>query len=163
MLAIQYWRDEQIKHDFEMKLIQPIDALNNAAFIEVLEICYPSTTTNVGEQDCWFILQIFYENFKETADGVTYDQNQLHFLSEQFNIPEGIYDLKKLIKFLNNVLGEYDIFISNDNGKIRISVNMYIEYWLNQKSSNTGKSHDGSDLNKFHLPSSSCNNLKKNF
>ena len=34
---------------FEMKLIQPIDALNNAAFIEVLEICYPSTTTNVGE------------------------------------------------------------------------------------------------------------------
>ena len=114
-------------------------------------------------QDCWFILQIFYENFKKTTDGVTYDQNQLHFLSEQFNIPEGIYDLKKLIKFLNNVLGEYDIFISNDNGKIRISVNMYIEYWLNQKSSNTGKSHDGSDLNKFHLPSSSCNNLKKNF
>ena len=53
--------------------------------------------------------------------------------------PEGIYDLKKLIKFLNNVLGEYDIFISNDNGKIRISVNMYIEYWLNQMSSNTGK------------------------
>ena len=42
------------------------------------------------------------------------------FLSEQFNIPEGIYDLKILIKFLNNVLGEYDIFISNDkNGKIR--------------------------------------------
>ena len=36
-------------NDFEMKLIQPIDALNNAAFIEVLEICYPSTTTNVGE------------------------------------------------------------------------------------------------------------------
>ena len=146
-----------------MKLIQPIDALNNAAFIEVLEICYPSTTINVGEQDCWFILQIFYKNFKKTADGVTYDKNQLHFLSEQFNIPEGIHDLKKLIKLLNNVLGEYDIFISNDNGKIRISVNMYIEYWLNQKSSNTGKSHDGSDLNKFHLPSSSCNNLKKNF
>ena len=41
-------------------------------------------------QDCWFILQIFYENFKKTTDGVTYDQNQLHFLSEQFNIPEGI-------------------------------------------------------------------------
>ena len=77
--------------------------------------------------------------------------------------PEGIYDLKKLIKFLNNVLGEYDIFISNDNGKIRISVNMYIEYWLNQKSSNMGRSHDGSDLNKFHLSSSSCNNLKENF
>ena len=29
------------------------------------------------------------------------------------------------------------------------SVNMYIEYWLNQKSSNTGKSHDAGDLNKF--------------
>ena len=71
--------------------------------------------------------------------------------------------MKKLIKLLNNVLGEYDIFISNDNGKIRISVNMYIEYWLNQKSSNTGKSHDGSDLNEFHLSSSSCNKLKKTF
>ena len=62
------------------------------------------------------------------------------------------------------MLEQYDIFISKDNnGKIRISVNMYIEYWLDKKSSNTGKSHNGIDLNKFHLSSTSCENLQKNF
>ena len=40
---------------------------------------------------------------------------------------------------------------------------MYIEYWLNQKSSTTGKTHDGDILNKFHLSSKSCENLQKNF
>ena len=109
-----------------MKLMQPIDGLNNSAFVEVLEVCFPSTTKNVGKKDCWFILQVFYENFKKKPDGTTYDENQTHFLSEEFTVPEVIYDLKKLIKFLNNMLGEYDIFISNDNGKIRISVDMYI-------------------------------------
>ena len=55
-------------------------------------------------------------------------------------------------------------FISKDNnGKIKISVNMYIEYWLNQKSSTTGKAYDGSILNKFHLSSKPCENLQKKF
>ena len=62
------------------------------------------------------------------------------------------------------MLEEYDIFISkNNNGKIKISVNLYIEYWLNQKSSSTGKAHDGEELNKFHLSSKSCENLQKKF
>ena len=34
------------------------------------------------------------------------------------------------------MLEEYDIFVSKDNnGKIKISTNLYIEYWLNQHSS----------------------------
>ena len=154
---------ENKTNEFEMKLLHPIDGLNDPAFIEVLEVSYPSTTKNVGEKDCWFSLQIFYENFKKD-DSDVYHQNKLHFLSKDFIVPEGIYDLKKLINFLNNMLEEYDIFISKDNnGKIRISVNMYIEYWLNQKSSNTGKGHDSIDLNKFHLSSKSCENLQKKF
>ena len=40
---------------------------------------------------------------------------------------------------------------------------MYIEYWLNQKSSNPRKSQNGDDLNKFHLSSSSSKNLEKKF
>ena len=83
---------------FEIKLLQLIDRLNNSAFIEVLEVCYPSTTKNVVKKDCWFILQVFYENFKKKPDSATYDQNQTHFLSEQFAVPEGIYDLKKINK-----------------------------------------------------------------
>ena len=37
-------------------------------------------------------------------------KNSLHFLSKKFIVPEGIYDLQKLMNFLNNVLEEYDIF-----------------------------------------------------
>ena len=141
-------------NEFEMKLLHPIDALNNPAFIEVLEVSYPSTTKNVGEKDCWFILQIFYENFKKAGNGV-YETCKLQFLSKDFKIPEGIYDLEKLINFLNNMLEEYDIFISKDNdGKIRISVNMYIEYWL-KCNPNTGY---GQNTNIFHLSSKSCEN-----
>ena len=134
-------------NEFEMKLLYPIDALNNPVFIEVLEVSYPASTKNVGENDCWFILQIFYEDFKKNTDQ-TYEKCKLQFLSKDFIIPEGIYSLKKLIIFLNNMLEEYDIFFLKDNdGKIRISVNMYIEYW--KKS------------NKFELSSKSCENLKK--
>ena len=56
---------ENITNDFEMKLLYPINRLNNPAFLEVLEVSYPATTKNVGEEDCWFILQIFYNNFKK--------------------------------------------------------------------------------------------------
>ena len=134
-------------NEFEMKLLYPIDALNNPVFIEVLEVSYPASTKNVGENDCWFILQIFYEDFKKNTDQ-TYEKCKLQFLSKDFIIPEGIYSLKKLINFLNNMLEEYDIFFLKDNdGKIRVSVNMYIEYW--KKS------------NKFELSSKSCENLKK--
>ena len=135
-------------NEFEMKLLYPIDALNNPAFIEVLEVSYPASTKNVGENDCWFILQMFYEDFKKIGGG--YEKCKLQFLSKDFIIPEGIYSLKKLINFLNNMLEEYDIFFLKDNdGKIRISVNMYIEYW--KKSNN------------FELSSKSCENLKKKF
>ena len=48
---------------FEMKLLQPINTLNKPVFLEVLEVSYPATTKNVGKDDCWFVLQIFYDNF----------------------------------------------------------------------------------------------------
>ena len=95
-------------NEFEMKLLHPIDALNTLVFIEVLEVSYPSTTKNIGGNDCWFILQIFYNDFKK--NGEKYDKCKLHFLSKEFIVPEGIYNLKKLINFLNNMLEEYDIF-----------------------------------------------------
>ena len=96
---------ENKTNEFEMKLLHPIDGLNDPAFIEVLEVFYPSTTKNVGQKDCWFSLQIFYENLKKD-DSDVYHQNKLHFLSKDFIVPEGIYDLKKLINFLNNMLEE---------------------------------------------------------
>ena len=95
-------------NEFEMKLLYPIDGLNTQAFIEVLEVSYPASTKNVGKDDCWFILQIFYEDFKKINQ--TYEKCKLHFLSKDFIIPEGIYSLKKLINFLNNMLEEYDFF-----------------------------------------------------
>ena len=79
-------------------------------------------------------------------------------------MPEGFYNLEKLINFLNNMLVEYGIYISKDNNsKIKISTDLYIEYWLNQHSRTTGKQHDGENLNKFHLSSKSCENLQKKF
>ena len=134
--------------------------MNKPVFLEILEVSYPATTKNVGVDDCSFILQINYKNLKKNESDV-YEQNDFHFLSKNFTVPEGIYDLEKLINFLN-MLEEYDMFISKDNNeKIKISVNMYIEYWLNPKSSTTGKAHDGGVLNKFRLSSKSCENLQK--
>ena len=122
-------------NEFEMKLLHAIDALNNEMFIEVLEVSYPSSTKNVGKKDCWFVLQIFYEDFKKNTINETYEKCKLQFLSKDFYVPEGIYSLEKLINFLNNMLEEFDIFVLKDNdGKIRISVNMYIEYWEKSKT-----------------------------
>ena len=39
-------------NEFEMKLLYPIDAINNPAFIEVLEVSYPAT-----------IMEIIYVDF----------------------------------------------------------------------------------------------------
>ena len=84
------------------------------------------------------ILRYFKKN--ETDN---FEQNQLHFQSDTITVPEGFYNLEKLINFLNNMLEEYGIYISKDNNsKIKISTDLYIEYWLNQHSSTTGKQHD---------------------
>ena len=154
---------ENKTNEFEMKLLHPINALNKAVFLEVLEVSYPATTKNIGKDDCWFVLQIWYDNFKKDESG-SFGQNQLYFQSDTIVVPEGFYNLENLINFLNNVVEEYGIFITKDNNsKIKISIDLYIEYWLNQKSSSTGKQHDGENLNKFHLSSKSCKNLQKNF
>ena len=92
---------ENKTNNFEMKLLHPIDVLNKPVFLEVLEVSYPATTKNIGADDCWFISQIFYYNLKKNESDV-FEQNSLHFLSKKFIVPEGIYDLKKLINFLNN-------------------------------------------------------------
>ena len=155
-------RRENKTNIFEMKLLQPINALNKPVFLEVLEISYPATTKNIGKDDSWFVLQIFYDNFKKNETD-NFEQNQLYFQSDTITVPEGFYNLEKLINFLNNMLEEYGIYISKDNSKIKISTDLYIEYWLNQHSSTTGKQHDGENLNKFHLSSKSCENLQKKF
>ena len=154
---------ENKTNNFEMKLLHPINALNNPVFLEVLEVSYPATTKNIGKNDTWFVLQIFFDDFKKNESGV-FEQNQLHFLSDTINVPEGFYTLENLVNFLNNSLEEYGILISKENNsKIKISADLYIEYWLNQKSSSTGKQHDGENLNKFHLSSKSSENLQKKF
>ena len=148
---------------FQMKLLHLINALNKPVFLEVLEVSYPATTKNIGKDDCWFVLQIFYDNFKKNEIN-NFEQNQLYFQSDTITVPEGFYNLEKLINFLNNMLEEYGIYISKDNNsKIKISTDLYIEYWLNQQSSTTGKQHDGENLNKFHLSSKSCENFQKKF
>lgn len=150
-------------NDFEMKLVYPIDALNTQAFLEVLSVSYPATTKNVNDNRCWFILQIFYDGFKKNEND-TYDDNNMYIESDEFIIPSGIYSLKNLINYLNNVLNEFDIFFTiENNGKIKVNVNMYVEYWLNQTYSLTGKAHDGDKLNKYHLSSASLENHQKFF
>ena len=154
---------ENKTNNFEMKLLQPINALNKPVFLEVLEVSYPATTKNIGKDDCWFVLQIFYDNLKKNETD-NFEQNQLHFQSDTIIVPEGFYNLEKLINFLKNMLEEYGIYVSKDNNsKIKMSTDLYIEYWLNQHSSTTGKQHDGENLNKFHLSSKSCENLQKKF
>ena len=63
---------------FKMKLLQLINALNKPVFLEVLEVSYPATTKNIGKDDCWFVLQIFYDNLKKNETD-SFEQNQLYF------------------------------------------------------------------------------------
>ena len=154
---------ENKTNNFEMKLLHSINALNNPVFLEVLEVSYPATTKNIGKDDTWFVLQIWFDDFKKNESGV-FEKNQLHFKSDTINVPEGFYTLKNLINFLNNSLEEYGIYVSKENNsKIKISSDLYVEYWLNQKSNSTGKQHDGENLNNFHLSSKSSENLQKKF
>ena len=102
---------ENKTNEFEMKLLHPINALNKPVFLEVLEVSYPATTKNIGKDDTWFVLQIWYENFKKDESG-NFGQNQLYFQSDTINVPDGFYNLENLINFLNNVLEEYGIFLS---------------------------------------------------
>ena len=69
---------ENKTNKFEMNLLHPIDALNTPVFLEVLKVSYPATTKNVGVEDCWFILQINYKNFKKNEFG-NFKQNDFHF------------------------------------------------------------------------------------
>ena len=69
---------------FEMKLLQPINALNKPVFLEVLEVSYPATTKNIGKDDCWFVLQIFYDNLKKMKPIIL---NKINYIFKATQLP----------------------------------------------------------------------------
>lgn len=173
-------------NNFEMSLMHPIDALNNKAYIEVLNVCYPSTTKNVVGNSCYIDLSLEFRNFFKvigsggvealtssirilagssiadwTSDDLPHTQlpSRINVKTQRIIIPDGIYNLERLIEYINNAYDEYDVFFSIEkNGKIKLNVNLDVEYWLLQTdatytvvthSLSSDLAHDGSKIHVF--------------
>ena len=159
-----------------MKLMHPIDALNNKAYIEVMNVCYPSTTKNVTGTSCYIDLSMQFNGFLKVIgkDGTPFDDatikgyndagvpltytkqnSNVKVHTKRVDIPEGIYSLKRLTQYINTAYNEYDVFFSQEkNGKIKINVNLNVEYWLQQKTASytlagVETAHDGGTCHEF--------------
>lgn len=174
---------------FEMKLARPINALQNNVFLEVLNVCYPATTKNVLANTCFMDIEINVENFKRTLGakmavqalvnrGTTVDDIagpgtrqyttcEVNIKTKRVNIPAGIYNLQRLIEYVNNAYVAYNMYFSvSKSGKVVISSNLNIEYWLLQASATYAGTHghDGIILNSYHESSKAFTNytVRKN-
>ena len=133
-------------------MVRVIDASTDA-YIEVLNVIYPNTISNVDSK-CFFSIKM---DFSDLTDGTGFDariylpssftsQSRRYFWSGNDNkftydtreiyIPEGVYNLEKILKVMNNYMEEYSIKISLDaRGKINVKWNSFFQSWFLQETS----------------------------
>lgn len=147
-----------LTNDFMVHLPYPIDALNKDAYLEVQNVCYPLSTKNVEEQKCSFNFKYKITKFMKKRNGDLTFNDRVDFNSKKYIIPSGIYDLQRLLDYMNGILDEYDIkFIYEKSGKVHFNVNLTLEYWLLEYSSSASgapsQAHDGGVHDKFRVSS----------
>ena len=143
-------------NDFEMKLLYPIDALNKPVFLEVLEVSYQATTKNIGVDDCWFILQIFYKmmlpidpNFEkeEPNHGLIIHDMQIedpfsasHQLQNNFiNCPPfGLYDIFNYLIYHSTEYDKQGLAACKSFDDYRLFQDGYVESLLTEPLPNEG-------------------------
>lgn len=144
--------NENLTNNFTMHLVHPIDALNKDAYLDVQNVCYPLTTKNIDEENFHFKFAFDITKFMKNKTGQTNYNEVVIYESQIYHIPTGIYDLNRLLDYMNNILKEYDIdFTLEKSGKVHLNVNLALEYWLIQY--NKQIAHDGGVCEKFRLSS----------
>ena len=143
---------ENHNNDFVIPMVTVIDASTDA-YIEVLNVIYPNTISNVDSK-CFFSIKM---DFSDLTDATGFDagiylpsnftsRSRRYFWSGNYNkftydtrelyIPEGVYNLEKILKVMNNYMEEYLIKISLDaGGKINIKWNSFFQSWFLQETS----------------------------
>ena len=146
---------ENHNNDFIIPMVRVIDASTDA-YIEVLNVIYPNTISNVGSK-CFFSIKM---DFSDLTDATSFDagiylpanftdrarryfwsgnNNKFTYDTRKIYFPEGVYNLEKILKVMNNYMEEYSIKISLDaGGKINIKWNSFFQSWFMQETSELG-------------------------
>ena len=96
---------------FTMRLRHPIDAENKNVYISVKNVLYPLTTKNVLENECYLRLRMKFDNFK--SDGTS----TVKFDTGKVYLPVVIYDIERIVKFVNAHVDEYNIRIEKSTSE----------------------------------------------
>jgi hypothetical protein len=110
--------DVNYNNVFTMPLPEEIDVDNERKNIRILSVTYPQTIENVHEEECGIRLKY---NFRGIAGGYsTYVKYQTHLMY----VPAGHYSLNKLLRYLNELVDEYDmVFVIQEGGRIGVKFN----------------------------------------
>lgn len=120
-------------NNFNMKVIEPIDAENHPKYITVLSVSYPLTTKNIVEDKCSFQVRMVFTRFRNSSKAGAGRTHTLNFTTDNIIIPDGLYDIHNIIDFMNNRLEEYNITLEIlKNKKISIHMGYGVEYWIIQ-------------------------------
>ena len=103
---------------FTMPLPEEIDSENERKSIRILNITYPQTIENVHEEQCG--IRIKY-NLRRIIGGFP---NSLKYQTPMMYLPAGHYSLNKMLRYLNELVDEYDMaFVIQEGGRIGVKFN----------------------------------------
>jgi hypothetical protein len=101
-----------------MPLPEEIDAENDRKSIRILNVTYPQTIENVHEEECG--IRIKY-NLSRVIRGLP---ASLKYQTPLMFLPAGHYSLNKMLRYLNELVDEYDMaFVIQEGGRIGVKFN----------------------------------------
>ena len=103
---------------FTMPLPKEIDADNERKNIRILSVTYPQTIENVHEEQCG--IRLIYN-----LSGVVHSYSvKVKYQTHLMYLPAGYYSLNKLLRYLNELVDEYDMtFVIQEGGRIGVKFN----------------------------------------
>ena len=103
---------------FTMPLPEEIDAENDRKSMRILNVTYPQTIENVHEEECG--IRIKY-NLQRIIGGLP---ASLKYQTPLMYLPAGHYSLNKMLRYLNELVDEYDMaFVIQEGGRIGVKFN----------------------------------------
>ena len=103
---------------FTMPLPEEIDADNERKNIRILSVTYPQTIENVHEEQCG--IRLIY-NLTGVVGGYSV---KVKYQTHLMYLPAGHYSINKLLRYLNELVDEYDMtFVIQEGGRIGVKFN----------------------------------------
>jgi hypothetical protein len=114
---------ENFNNEFVVSLPDSIDGENFNKSIRVLNVAYPQTIENVGFEKCGIKLNFICDlDYSDATDNNYYYGGRIKFTTDWLFLPAGQYNMETLLKTLNALVDEYDVFFSSLNGG-RVGIN----------------------------------------